>query len=477
MTKKSFLTVTDQFCGAGGSSLGATAVPDLILMTDRLTFGSYLSGMGMMDAGALEAGFTLAFAVEYDPGNVTISMKIADMHEANLPTGLLLRQDVTTVNPADLPAVHWFHASPVCKEFSNAKSDGEEGTADIQVAQAVAAYIGLHLPPFVTIENVWGYRNSKSWAIIRRKLARCGYAMQVQHVNMADYGVPQTRKRMIVLAARDAHHVTFPHKTHEENQTAVPTLFDIALPRWVSWYEAIEDLIPTLPPAKLAKWQIERLPDEMKTILVAVQGEASSYFDNNTPSPTIVTAHQASKYRAILVNTNMIGDEGDGMSTAQTDRPSFTVTQSANGRLRAVLVDYGNTSRDATQLESDEPSVTVSAWHGRRPSQMPSAVIIDGKLSKGTDGRQLQIHHDDPVGTVTSSHSAYRDTRAAVYGRVVKMTPRALARFQSLPDWYQLSGNSRVDVTGIGNGVPSRFARIMGEHISGLITQGANHER
>lgn len=469
-----------------------------------LSFGSYLSGMGMMDAGALEAGFTLAFAVEYDPGNVTVSMKIADMHEANLLGCLLLRQDVTTVNPADLPAVHWFHASPVCKEFSNAKSDGEEGAADIQVAEAVAAYIAHHLPPFVTIENVWGYRKSKSWAIIRRKLARCGYAMQVQHVNMADYGVPQTRKRMIVLAARDAHHVTFPHKTHEENPTAVPTLFDIALPKWVGWYEAIEDLIPTLPDSQFAPWQLERLPDNLKndaflisganTIAVMMESanKSGAYaLLDDAPAMTVETYRKSSLPRALPLNHNKT-EWSDGNRNG--DKPAHSVTGEANVRTRALLVDSaGYVDADGrlpvTRDESD-PSNVVVANHERRPMR---AFLVEGINPNGGSDR----HIDEPSQSVTTSHpprafvdfwntgrdatiledepsvtiQAWHGRRpshaptAFTNGRVVKMTPRALARFQSLPDWYELSGKSSVDVTGIGNGVPSLFAQRLGEHI------------
>ena len=40
-------------------------------------------------------------------------------------------------------------------------------------------------------------------------------------------------------------------------------------------------------------------------------------------------------------------------------------------------------------------------------------------------------------------------------GRVVKMTPRALARFQSLPDSYILPDKASLACTVIGNMVPS----------------------
>lgn len=41
------------------------------------------------------------------------------------------------------------------------------------------------------------------------------------------------------------------------------------------------------------------------------------------------------------------------------------------------------------------------------------------------------------------------------------MTTRALARFQSFPDWYQLPDNNSLACKGIGNAVPPLFMEKM----------------
>lgn len=472
-----------------------------------LTFGSYMSGMGMMDAGALEAGFALVFAVELDPSNpkaTKTSMAISDMHERNLPTEYLMRWDVTRLDPAWLPAVTWFHTSPVCKEFSLAKAKGAEGEMDRKVAEASAAYIVTHRPEFVSVENVWAYRKSASWSIIQQALLDEGYGVRVEHVNMADYGVPQTRKRMIVLAQRGVERPSFPNKTHEKDPTRQPTLFDIALPKWVGWYEAIEDLIPTLPDSQFAPWQLERLPDNLKndaflisganTIAVMMESanKSGAYaLLDDAPAMTVETYRKSSLPRAPLLNHNKT-EWSDGNRNG--DKPAHSVTGEANVRTRALLVDSaGYVDADGrlpvTRDESD-PSNVVVANHERRPMR---AFLVEGINPNGGSDR----HIDEPSQSVTTSHpprafvdfwntgrdatiledepsvtiQAWHGRRpshaptAFTNGRVVKMTPRALARFQSLPDWYELSGKSSVDVTGIGNGVPSLFAQRLGEHI------------
>jgi len=109
---------------------------------------------------------------------------------------------------------------------------------------------------------VWGYRKSQSWKLIREHLQRSGYDWNAWKLNCADYGVPQTRKRMIVAARKDGPRPKKPPATHAENPSS-GGLFGGDLNEWVGWHEAIEDLIPDLPETGLADWQKERLPDEL----------------------------------------------------------------------------------------------------------------------------------------------------------------------------------------------------------------------
>ena len=56
-----------------------------------------------------------------------------------------------------------------------------------------------------------------------------------------------------------------------------------------------------------------------------------------------------------------------------------------------------------------------------------------------------------------------RTANAAIGGRVIKMTPRALARFQSFPDWYELPESNTLAARIIGNAVPPLFMQRVGE--------------
>ena len=358
------------------------------------TYGDYFTGGGLATVGAKMAGFDVLFGVEYDPSNAAQSGRIADCYEANLGAHMI-RRDVCEVDPADLPAVDWFHASPVCKSFSLANANGGERDIDIATATATARYIAHHRPQFVTIENVWLYRESEAWYIIARTLMAQGYQFRIDHVNMADYGVPQTRKRMIVQATL-GNRLGMLSPTHTETPQA--GLFGAGLPRWVSWYEAIEDLLDTLPESEFAPWQLERLPKEVS---------GNMMFSNHCGTDGYTTINRVPE-----------------------TSPAFSVVISGANQYRAVFVPGGNASGFSARWQ-DSPSSTIGDVN--RVGNLPRAFL---------------------------PHTQH--------GRVVKLTPRALARFQSLPDWYTLPERTGDAVTIIGNGVPSLFMQRVGERFMAL---------
>lgn len=354
--------------------------------------------------GMAQAGINIVGGIEYDDA-------IAEVARANghpVTTADILQVDPYQYAHANIQALH---ASPPCPNFSLAKTGRGETAHDIALAQAVCDWITVIRPEIFTLENVYAYRNSQSWRMIENTLFRLGYLPDVQHVNAADMGVPQSRKRMIVRALRGRMVPQFP--------APVP---------WVGWYEAIEDLIPTLPESNFAPWQLARLPKELQSFVIG-NGERSN------PIPT--------------------------------DNPMDTITSNRNQRsLHAFLVGGANTSavqaREGVGVSAaDEPSRLINASN----SLSYRAFLVNGALSTSGETKSLQIHdQDEPTGTIVSTMNSVKDTRAWLsHGRVVKMTTRALARFQSFPDDYVLPDNNALACKGIGNAVPPLMMRRIWE--------------
>lgn len=378
---------------------------------------TWFSGGGGYDAGAIAAGATPIAAVEYEASIAAVYRQNFGDH---ITVASILDLDVAEQLSGDL-----FHVSPPCPNFSNAKAGGIETENDIALANKIADYTTYHKTRFFTLENVIAYRNSQSWAIIAKALHDNGYNFNWWHVNMADYGVPQTRKRMIVVARRDGKAASLPPATHTKKPK--PTLFGNGLQKWIGWYEAVEDLIPTLPDSQFAPWQLDRLPEEYKESLLVGNGDTyRPIVDGGTPSTTLSASNG---FRALLLSKDK-GEYSNGHRAEEN--PAQCVTANDIGRRRAFIVngtpnDNGPT---VTSLPQCDPVFTMKASGYKRPLR---AFIMDA-ANPHSNGQIKHRWQHEPTKTITSSDQLHR----ASIGRVVKMTPRALARFQSFPDWYQL---------------------------------------
>jgi len=372
----------------------------------KLRLGTYFSGGGGVDWGLRNAGLEPVWAVEYDAD-------IAAVYERNFGHSPIIA-DVRTVDPAELPPVDWFHASPVCTRASVANTDGEESEDDIQTAAAVSRALTALEPAFFTLENVVQYRKFKAFGNICKTLDKLGYFWTADNVNSADFGVPQTRRRLIVRASRGL-------------------LPPLPLPeRWIGWYEAIEDLIPTLPESKLAPWQLARLPEEIKAnILLGSQNTkqefGKGYKLGDEPSMTI-TADQSP--RALLLAGDSNADSW-GDNYWQAEQPAFTAKENGVGSQRVIVAE-------------------------------PEAVLVAGLLNDRSKNITLRAQAE-PAFTVTTQINQ-RDIKAALPGyKVVSITPRCLARFQSVPDQYWLPEKRGLAAKVIGNMVPPLLMQRLAE--------------
>lgn len=152
------------------------------------TFASLFTGFGLADVGVKQAGFTPIWGIENDP-------QIHEWGNAMLG-GHVECADVLQCKPAKYERPDLLHASPPCPNFSQAKQGAKETPHDLALAQAVADFIGALLPQSFTLENVFQYMYSESFKLITKKLEALGYFWFADIINAADYGVPQTRKRL-----------------------------------------------------------------------------------------------------------------------------------------------------------------------------------------------------------------------------------------------------------------------------------------
>lgn len=378
-----------------------------------MNFISLFSGGGLADVGAKAAGFTLAAANEIDQG-------IAGVYRRNHGDHILVG-DILDQKPRHYPDCDLLHASPVCTNASIANSDGEESPIDIATAKKTAEFIRVKKPRFFTLENVSGYRIFKAFKIIMSALDDLGYFYDVSILNSADFGVPQTRRRLFVRAVLGGF---------------VPPLPQPA--RWVGWYDAVQDLIDQFPETKFAPWQLERLPIEAQSnFLMAGSG-----------------------------NTNF-NDAAPGYGVRSSLEPAHTISSDGGGRIpRAFLVGQQKFNDKLQIKDMDMPADTVTANRNQRNLR---AFVMSGgqaqnfkrRSADGSTTRALIRYQDKPMFTAVADMPRQPARAWLDDGKVVRITPRGLARFQSVPDDYILPDNEALACKVIGNGVPSLMYQVI----------------
>ncbi len=203
--------------------------------------GTYFSGGGLVEEG-LKGIIDPVVAVEYD-------RKISGVYRNNFGQHIVTA-DVRDVDPKELVKhidgeVEYFHASPVCKNYSQAKSNSGEVELDKETAKSTADFIDAVKPRVVTIENVKGYKDSEAMNIITKALDKNGYTWDSDVYNAADYGGYTSRERLIIRAVKDGE---LPEKPKKQ-------------PHKGGWLEAVEDILPTLTVKEsgVAPWMDARL--------------------------------------------------------------------------------------------------------------------------------------------------------------------------------------------------------------------------
>jgi site-specific DNA-cytosine methylase len=230
--------------------------------------GTYFSGGGLVEEG-LKGIIDPVVAVEYDE-------KISGVYRNNFGQHIVTA-DVRDVDPKELVKqidgeVEYFHASPVCKNYSQAKSNHAEVELDKETAASTAEFINAVKPKVVTIENVKGYKDSDAMKTITDALDANGYTWDADVYNAADYGGYTNRERLIVRAVRDGKLPEKPKKMAHKS----------------GWYEAVADIIPTLTEKKngVAPWMDIRLKADgidWRNIDKPLYVMGSAYADGKVP--------------------------------------------------------------------------------------------------------------------------------------------------------------------------------------------------
>lgn len=252
---------------------------------------SLFSGAGGLDLGFKMAGHDVVWANDLYEDAVHTYQKNIGNH--------IILEDVRNISADEIPDCDIVIGGFPCQGFSVANTKRHIADERNELYKQLIRVIKDKRPKFFLAENVKGLTNLGKGEVFKMILSdfeNLGYRVQYQILNAADYGVPQTRLRVIIVGVRSDidWEYEFPKATHSQDGGN-------GLPAWVS----VSDALKGLPD-----------PDS----------------ENNIPN------HTYSKYKL-----NINGYIGHRL--LDPDKPAPTVTARGDNRGGVVILPHPNGQR------------------------------------------------------------------------------------------------------------------------------------
>ena len=203
---------------------------------------SLFSGCGGLDLGFTNAGFKLIYANDNDP---VVWETFEKNHNIKID-----KRSLFDIKSSEIPKADGIIGGPPCQSWSLA---GEMRGAKDERGQLFYEYIRVlkaKKPTFFLAENVPGIisrTHIEEFNKILSRLSALGYTVNYQLVDARDYGIPQERKRVIIVGIKKSLGIRFifPQPTHSEKGNK--TLDGQKTQKWLTLKDAIGDLPDPIP--------------------------------------------------------------------------------------------------------------------------------------------------------------------------------------------------------------------------------------
>lgn len=161
------------------------------------------SGCGGLTEGLRQAGFDTKVAVEIEEKAV-LAFKMNHIKTA------VIQKDIRMISADEIKEhlngepLHLLAGCPPCQGFSSVRRLNRSQSVEDDRNDLVLEYLRLvkELKPLtIMMENVPALQHYDKFKYVVKELGKLGYDPQVQIVNVKNYGVPQSRKRMVMVGS------------------------------------------------------------------------------------------------------------------------------------------------------------------------------------------------------------------------------------------------------------------------------------
>lgn len=215
------------------------------------------SGAGGSALGFVRAGFRIAGAAEIDPDACKTYERLVGTRPLCMDLSALPPQKAAEMWGVAPREVDVLIGCPPCQGFTRLRNGAGEGDPRNNLVFVFLDYVSFFRPRFLFFENVPGLarlsHGKAFYSALMEGLFRLGYNLREKEVDAADYGVPQHRRRLVVIGGReDVGAPPFPEPTHDDPRSLL-----VASGLRLAW-RTVRDAIGHLPPLRAG----EKSPDD-----------------------------------------------------------------------------------------------------------------------------------------------------------------------------------------------------------------------
>ena len=235
---------------------------------------SLFSGAGGLDLGLIQAGNKVIWANDIDVNAV-------ETYNNNIGNHIIC-EDIKNVNIDEIPDADVVVGGFPCQGFSMANRFRMLDDDRNQLYKFFYEVIKRKQPKYFIAENVKGILSLGKGEAIKQIIADfedAGYITDLHLVNMANYGVPETRQRVIIIGQRkkigQEMKYRFPQITHSKDGQN-------GMMKWISIREAIDHFPNPDEPNEILNHDYSKYKVEYRNYT------AHRQTDPDKPSPTIL---------------------------------------------------------------------------------------------------------------------------------------------------------------------------------------------